>query len=68
MSTSRAKKRTRTAKSTKEFITIRQAQLWEDRNRAQNPHDQLWYDRLIDELEYVKQYDQNQSLLKGRVQ
>lgn len=68
MSTSRARKRTRKAQSTKEFITIRQAQLWEDRNRAQNPHDQLWYDRLIDELEYVKQYDQNQSLLKGRVQ
>ena len=34
----------------------------EDKIRASNPHDVLWYDRLIDELTYVRMVDQNRSM------
>ena len=53
--------------STREFIQIRIDQLKEDREKANDPHDRLWYDRLIDELEYVRLYDQTKHQLKGVV-
>ena len=63
----RKNKRKRRPQSTREFIQIRIDQLKEDRERANDPHDRLWYDRLIDELEYVRLYDQTKHQLKGVV-
>ena len=63
----RKNKRKRRPQSTREFIQIRIDQLKEDREKANDPHDRLWYDRLIDELEYVRLYDQTKHQLKGVV-
>ena len=61
----RKNKRKKRPQSTREFIQIRIDQLKEDREKANDPHDRLWYDRLIDELEYVRLYDQNHFKDKG---
>ena len=63
----RKNKRKRRPQSTREFIQIRIDQLKEDRERANDPHDRLWYDRLIDELEYVRLYDQTKHQDKGTI-
>ena len=63
----RKNKRRKRPQSTREFIQIRIDQLKEDREKANDPHDRLWYDRLIDELEYVRLYDQTKHQLKGFV-
>lgn len=57
-------RRTIKPRSTREYIDIRIGQLTEDLNRAEGM-DYLWYQRLIEELEYVRQIDQNNSLDKG---
>ena len=62
MSTSRERKRQKRHHSTREYIDMRIGQLKEDRLKASNPHDVLWYDRLIDELTYVQMVDQNRSM------
>ena len=62
MSTSRARKRQKRHHSTREYIDMRIGQLKEDRLKASNPHDVLWYDRLIDELTYVQMVDHNRSM------
>ena len=63
----RKNKRKRRPQSTREFIQIRIDQLKEDREKANDPHDRLWYDRLIDELEYVRLYDQTKHQDKGYI-
>ncbi len=57
-------RRTIKPRSTREYIDIRIGQLTEDRDRAEGM-DYLWYQRLIEELEYVRHIDQNNSLDKG---
>ena len=57
-------RRTIKPRSTREYIDIRIGQLKEDRDRAEGM-DYLWYQRLIEELEYVSHIDQNNSLDKG---
>ena len=63
----RKNKRQKRPQSTGEYLRIRILQLKEDRERANDPHDRLWYDRLIDELEYVRLYDQTKHQLKGYI-
>ena len=41
---------------------MRIRQLKEDQQKASDPHDRLWYDRLIDELTYVQMVDHNRSM------
>ena len=37
------------------YVETRIEQLKEDMAKASNPHDQQWYNRLIQELDWVKQ-------------
>ena len=66
MTISHRRKRKKTPRSTREYIDIRIAQLTEDQKKAEGM-DYLWYSRLIEELTYVRQIDQNNSLDKGIV-
>ena len=63
----RKNKRQKRPQSTGEYLRIRILQLKKDRAKANDPHDRLWYDRLVDELEYVRLYDQNHFKDKGFV-
>ena len=42
----------------KDFITARIAQLRDDALKAKDPHDRVWYYRLISELQMVYEYDE----------
>ena len=66
MTISHRRKRKKTPRSTREYIDIRIGQLTEDQKKAEGM-DYLWYTRLIEELTYVRQIDQNNSLDKGMV-
>ena len=44
-------------KDYKEFITARIAQLRDDALKAHDPHDRVWYYRLISELQMVQNYE-----------
>ena len=66
MTISHRRKRKKTPRSTREYIDIRIGQLTEDQKKAEGM-DYLWYSRLIEELTYVRQIDQNNSLDKGIV-
>ena len=66
MTISNRRKRKKTPRSTREYIDIRIGQLTEDQKKAEGM-DYLWYTRLIEELTYVRQIDQNNSLDKGTV-
>lgn len=44
-------------KDYKEFITVRIAQLRDDALKAHDPHDRVWYYRLISELQMVQNYE-----------
>ena len=37
------------------YISSRIEQLKEDKEKASNPHDKAWYNRLIQELDWVEQ-------------
>ena len=41
----------------KNYIKTRISQLMDDMNRAHNEHDKNWYNRLIQELNWVQQAD-----------
>jgi hypothetical protein len=40
---------------TSQYIDTRILQLKEDHDKAKDPHDQKWYNRLIQELEWARQ-------------
>ena len=40
---------------TSRYIDTRILQLKEDHDKAKDPHDQKWYNRLIQELEWARQ-------------
>ena len=40
-----------------EYIKVRIEQLKEDMDKASDPHDKQWYNRLIQELDWVAQMD-----------
>ena len=42
-------------KKQNDYVETRIEQLKEDLAKASNPHDQQWYNRLIQELDWVKQ-------------
>ena len=42
-------------KKQNDYVETRIDQLKEDMAKASNPHDQQWYNRLIQELDWVKQ-------------
>ncbi len=42
-------------KKQNDYVETRIEQLKEDMAKASNPHDQQWYNRLIQELDWVKQ-------------
>ena len=42
-------------KKQNDYVRTRIEQLKEDMAKASNPHDQQWYNRLIQELDWVKQ-------------
>jgi hypothetical protein len=42
---------------TNEYIDVRISQLKEDMAKASDPMDQAWYNRLIQELDWVKQME-----------
>ena len=44
-------------KDKNEYINARIAQLDEDAARASDPHDRVWYYRLIAELKMVQEYE-----------
>lgn len=48
-------------KDYKEFIKTRIAQLQDDALVAKDPHDRVWYYRLISELKMVQEYEQSDS-------
>jgi len=48
-------------KDYREFITARIAQLRDDALKASDPHDRVWYYRLISELQMVQNYEQSNS-------
>tara|TARA_B100001113_G_C21075086_1_gene607279 strand:+ start:906 stop:1103 length:198 start_codon:yes stop_codon:yes gene_type:complete len=41
----------------KEYVDVRINQLKEDMGKASDPHDKQWYNRLIQELDWVIQMD-----------
>ena len=45
----------RRLKKQNDYVETRIEQLKEDMVKASNPHDQQWYNRLIQELDWVKQ-------------
>ena len=44
-------------KDKNEYINTRIAQLDEDASKASDPHDRVWYYRLIAELKMVQEYE-----------
>ena len=57
MNTSQERRKRRPA-SAREYIKIRINQLQEDKEKAHDPRDIIWYERLIEELSYVQMVDQ----------
>tara|TARA_B100002019_G_C21215186_1_gene571623 strand:- start:812 stop:997 length:186 start_codon:yes stop_codon:yes gene_type:complete len=49
-------------RSSDDYINIRISQLVEDREKAHDQHDKMWYTRLIQELSWVLDNKQNCSL------
>lgn len=45
-------------KNYKDYIAVRIAQLQDDALVASDPHDRVWYYRLISELQMVQKYEQ----------
>ena len=45
----------------KDYITARIVQLRDDALKASDPHDRVWYYRLISELQMVQEYEQSDS-------
>jgi hypothetical protein len=48
--------------SSDEYINARITQLVEDREKAHNQHDKMWYTRIIQELSWVLDNKQNCSI------
>ena len=48
--------------SSDEYINARITQLVEDREKAHNQHDKMWYTRIIQELPWVLDNKQNCSI------
>jgi hypothetical protein len=46
-------------KNITEYIDIRVSQLLEDMDRAKDPYDKQWYNRIISELNWAKSQDHN---------
>jgi len=44
-------------KDKNEYINVRIKQLDEDAQKASDPHDRVWYYRLISELKMVQRYE-----------
>jgi len=44
-------------KSKHDYITARIAQLRDDALKASDPHDRVWYYRLIMELKWIQDYE-----------
>jgi|GEM_PF-1667501 len=51
-------------KSIEEYIEIRIEQLREDREKAQDSHDKMWYSRMIQELSWVTTRSENCSFTR----
>ena len=51
--------RRRKKKSIPEYIDIRVEQLKEDMDKAKDPYDKQWYNRIISELNWAKSQDHN---------
>lgn len=47
------------------YIDVRISQLKEDMSKANQPHDQLWYNRLIQELSWAKSMTGNEQVMKN---
>ena len=45
----------------KDYIATRIVQLRDDALKANDPHDRVWYYRLISELQMVQEYEQSDS-------
>ena len=43
----------------KDYISARISQLRDDALKANDPHDRVWYYRLISELQMVNEYEQS---------
>lgn len=59
----------RRRKTMSEYIDIRISQLKEDQDKASDPNDRAWYNRLIQELSWAKSRDHNcymESDAKGK--
>lgn len=41
----------------KDYITARISQLRDDALKASDPHDRIWYYRLIQELKWIQDYE-----------
>jgi len=48
-------------KDFKDYIATRIVQLRDDADKASDPHDRVWYYRLISELQMVQEYEQSNS-------
>jgi hypothetical protein len=46
-------------KKVEEYIEIRISQLKDDMNKAHDEHDKSWYNRIIQELSWVKDTEHN---------
>jgi hypothetical protein len=53
--------------SSDDYIAMRINQLKEDRDKAKDPHDIMWYSRLIQELSWVTLRTENCSLKSREV-
>jgi|TARA_E500000318_G_C3511493_1_gene192510 hypothetical protein len=54
--------RRRKTLSTDDYVSMRIEQLKEDRDKASNQYDKMWYSRLIQELSWVSIRGENCSL------
>jgi hypothetical protein len=54
--------RRRKTLSTDDYVSMRIKQLKEDRDKASNQYDKMWYSRLIQELSWVSIRSENCSL------
>ena len=54
--------RRRKTLSTGDYVSMRIKQLKEDRDKASNQYDKMWYSRLIQELSWVSIRGENCSL------
>jgi hypothetical protein len=48
--------------SAEDYVDMRIKQLKEDRDKAQDNHDKMWYSRIIQELSWVTTRSENCSL------